>query len=303
MDSSLANARNLSRKSLGKRKIDERNVGNKKDDVRGYFTWNLDMERVLAEALRDQRSLGRQSDGAWKTVAYNAAADVLSTRFNVLVTGENVKNRIKLWRGWYGIISDILSQSGFDWDGTKCMINVEDENAWTEYVKSHEEAKRFRFKVIPNWNDIVDICAKDRANGVQVEHAFDADDVMSKEVVEDEEGSTVHIDLEEPSSATKKKMQHTRAYKGRDKEGMISSIREVAESLKDFVQVSKKRMEGNAQEVVQEVLNEMEMIADCDDALRYGAINWLTENPNKIAILKALPLWEKKKFLLASMPK
>lgn len=54
------------------------------------------MERVLSKALRDQRSLGRQSDRAWKKVAYNAAADVLSTRFNVQVIGENFKNHIKL---------------------------------------------------------------------------------------------------------------------------------------------------------------------------------------------------------------
>jgi hypothetical protein len=124
-----------SHKTKGKRKKDESNIGEKKEDARSYFTWNLEMERVLAEALRDQRSLGRQSDGAWKAVAYKAAADVLSSRFNVQLIGDNVKNRIKLWRGWYGIVSDILGQSGFDWDGTKCMITVEDENAWNEYVK------------------------------------------------------------------------------------------------------------------------------------------------------------------------
>ncbi|AES79337.2 Myb/SANT-like DNA-binding domain protein [Medicago truncatula] len=93
------------------------------------------MERVLAEALRDQRSLGRQSDGAWKAVAYNAATDALSARFNVQLIGDNVINHIKLWQGWYEIVSDILSQSGFDRDAPKCMINVEDENAWNEYVK------------------------------------------------------------------------------------------------------------------------------------------------------------------------
>ncbi|KEH17443.1 hypothetical protein MtrunA17_Chr6g0471571 [Medicago truncatula] len=140
------------------------------------------------------------------------------------------------------------------------MINVEDENAWNEYVKSHEEAKRFRFKVIPNWDDIVDICAKDRASGVQVEHAFDADDVMSKEANVNENSSDVYIDLEEPNSATKKKVQFTRANKGKYREGMVNSMKEVAESLKDFVQVSRKRMEGNAQALVQEVLTEMEMI-------------------------------------------
>lgn len=170
-------------------------------------------------------------------------------------------------------------------------------------MKSHEEAKRFRFKIILNWNDIVDICAKDKASGIQVERAVDVDDVTSKEanVDEDEEGSNEYIDLEKPSSATKKKVQCTCANKGRDKEGMIDSMREVAEILKDFVQISKKRMEGNTPKEVQEVLNEMEMIIDIDDTLRYKAINWLIDNPNKIAILKALPLSEKKKYLMASM--
>ncbi|CAJ2634961.1 unnamed protein product [Trifolium pratense] len=260
-------SQSLNHKTKGKRKKEESNTAEKKEDVRSYFSWNLEMERVLAEALRDQRSLGRQSDGAWKAVAYNAVADVLSSRFNVQLIGDNVKNRIKLWRGWYGIVSDILGQSGFDWDGTKCMITVDDENAWNEYLKSHEEARRFRFKVIPNWDDIVDICAKDRANGIQVEHPFEADDVMDKEAKVAEEGSNVYVDLEELSSPTKKKVHRTSANKSRDKDGMINFMREVAESLKDFVQANRKRVEGNGQAAVQEVLAEVEMIKDIDDSI------------------------------------
>ncbi|KAJ1422412.1 hypothetical protein SESBI_13037 [Sesbania bispinosa] len=80
---------------MGKRKMVENNIEDKKDDTRSYFTWNLEMERVLAD--------------------------------------------------------------------------------------SHEEARRFRFKVIPNWDDIVDLCAKDRATGTGAENALDADDIMSKE--------------------------------------------------------------------------------------------------------------------------
>lgn len=53
-------------------------------------------------------------------------------------------------------------------------------------MKSHEEAKRFGFKVIPNWDSTVNICAKDRASEVQVEHVFDVNDVMSKEANVDE---------------------------------------------------------------------------------------------------------------------
>ncbi|KAL5059313.1 hypothetical protein RYX36_030917, partial [Vicia faba] len=83
---------------------------------------------------------------------------------------------------------------------------------------------------------------------------------------------------------------YPRAYNGRDKEEMINSMREVVESLKDFVQVSRKRKEENAQEVVREVLNEMKNIVVSDDTLYYRAINWLVENLNKITVLKALSL-------------
>ena len=123
-------------KGRGKRKKEEgSNMEDKKDDLRGYFSWNLEMEWALADILRDHRSLGNKSDGAWKVVAYKTAAQVLSSRYKLQITAENVKNRIKLWRSWYGIVSDILSQSGFDWDGTKYMITVTNEDAWGEYVK------------------------------------------------------------------------------------------------------------------------------------------------------------------------
>ncbi|RZB60578.1 hypothetical protein D0Y65_043372 [Glycine soja] len=84
--------------------------------------------------------------------------------------GNNVKNHFKLWRTWYGIVSDILSQSGFDWDSTKYMITIENEIAWNEYVK-------------------------DRATGLGAENALDADDIMSKETNEEETIHTVSFDL------------------------------------------------------------------------------------------------------------
>ncbi|KAH1190202.1 hypothetical protein GmHk_20G057821 [Glycine max] len=131
------------------------------------------MECVLADVLRDQRNLSNKGDGGWKRSALNVVAAVLSTSFNVNVTSDNVKNHIKLWRSWYGIVSEILGQSGFDWDGTKHMITVENENAWNEYCcTSHKSAKPFRFKVLQNWEDIVDLCAKDRVTGHGAEIAM-----------------------------------------------------------------------------------------------------------------------------------
>ncbi|KAG5035303.1 hypothetical protein JHK87_010213 [Glycine soja] len=215
------------------------------------------MERVLAGVLRDQRNLGNKGDGGWKRPALNTAAAVLSTSFNVNVTSDNVKNHIKLWRSWYGIVSDILGQSGFDWDGTKHMIT------------SHKSAKPFRFKVLQNWDDIVDLCAKDRATGHGAETAMDADEAMSRETNEVEFtglGATATIDLEEPSSNTKGKRQgltssvtHSHKRKMGEKEGITTSLDKMANSFNRMVE----KMDGKVDdEDIQEVLREAALIPD-----------------------------------------
>ncbi|OMO99936.1 hypothetical protein COLO4_13013 [Corchorus olitorius] len=171
-------AKNVSRQGKGqarKKAIDEN------ENARTYFTWTLEMDRVLADILRDQHNLGNKCDSSWKSIAYNNAASALSSQFNVSIIGDNVKSRVKIWKKWYGIVHDILSQSRFNWDGTTCMITVDNESAWNDYVKSHPDAKCFRFKVIPNWYDIMDLCAKDRATGHGAETAMDANEHFNME--------------------------------------------------------------------------------------------------------------------------
>ncbi|KAH1100316.1 hypothetical protein GLYMA_13G077400v4 [Glycine max] len=176
---------------------------------------------------------------------------------------DNVKNRIKLWRSWYGIVSDILGQSGFDWDGTKHMITVENENAWNEYCTSHISAKPFRFEVIQNWDDRVDLCAKDRATGHGAETAMDADEAMSREINEVEFmglGATA-IDLEEPNSNKKGKRQ------GDDED-------------------------------IQEVLA---LIPDLNRQQWAKAIKWLADDPKQLAIVKVLPIHQKTNYVLTHL--
>ena len=49
---------------------------------------------------------------------------------------------------------------------------------------------------------------------------------------------------------------------------------------------------NESQEVVHEVVNELDNIPNFNGALRHRAINWLTENPIKFVIIKALTLDE-----------
>ncbi|KAI5334042.1 hypothetical protein L3X38_024175 [Prunus dulcis] len=72
---------------------------------------------------------------------YNTAANILAAQFNLQMSADNIRNRVKSWKKFYGVVSDILSQSGFSWDSTKKMISVDEDHVWEEYVKSHDDAR------------------------------------------------------------------------------------------------------------------------------------------------------------------
>ncbi|KAK9931025.1 hypothetical protein M0R45_018321 [Rubus argutus] len=72
------------------------------------------------------------------------------------------------------------------------MINVNENSVWEEYVKSYNDAISFRYKRISNWDDIVDLCGKDRATGEGAEISAEAIEVMTPPVNE-----VNHVDLED----------------------------------------------------------------------------------------------------------
>ncbi|RZB47037.1 hypothetical protein D0Y65_050897 [Glycine soja] len=280
-------------------------IGNTPQSYKELFNLRHAIARNAIE--RDQRNLGNKGDRGWKRSALNAAAAVLSTSFNVNVTSDNVKNRIKLWRSWYGIVSDILGQSGFDWDGTKYMITVENENAWNEYCTLHKSAKPFRFKVLQNWDDIVNLCAKDKGTDYGAKTAMDVDEAVSRETNEVEFmglGATA-IDLEEPSSNTKGKRQgstssgtHPHKRKMGEKEGIVASLDKMANSFNRMVE----KMDGKVDdEDIQEVLREAALIPDFNRQQWAKAIKWLADDPKQLAIVKTLPIHQKTDYVLTHL--
>jgi len=98
----------------------------------------------------------------------------------------------------------IVQSNSFLWNCSCVIINF-----FLFIFKSHKEARHIRFKAIPNWDDIVDLCAKDKATGHGAETAMDVDEVMNREVNEVNfvglEDLNATIDLEEPYSNLKRK--------------------------------------------------------------------------------------------------
>ena len=118
-----------------KRKEMAANKNEGEGEDKGYLPCNLQMEQSLADVLKEERKLGHKGDGGWKAVAYTTVAAILSAQFNLDITADNIRNRVKTWKKFYSTASDILSQSGFSWDATKKMTTVDEENVWQDYVK------------------------------------------------------------------------------------------------------------------------------------------------------------------------
>ncbi|KAG5142391.1 hypothetical protein JHK82_018086 [Glycine max] len=66
--------------------------------------------------------------------------------------------------------------------------------------------------------------------------------------------------------------------------------------------VDKKRIGmKEAEEIVEEVQNQLKNLSYLESGLRKKAIDWLTENPNKLAILKSLSLDKKEEYIMVFM--
>jgi len=166
--------------------------------------------------------------------------------------------------------------------------------------------------VLQNWDDIVDLCVKDRAIGHGAETAMDADEVMSRETNEVEFiglGAAAIIDLEEPSSITKGKRQgstsfgiHSHKRKIGEKEGITASasLDKMANSFDRMVE----KMDGKIDdEDIQEVLREAALIPDLNRQQWAKAIKWLVDDPKQLAIVKVLPIHEKTNYVLTHLAK
>ncbi|KAL5187540.1 hypothetical protein HKD37_05G013198 [Glycine soja] len=77
---------------------------------------------MFANYQRNQRNLDNKGDGGWERSALNVAAAMLSTSFNIISKTSNYED---------------CGMSGFDWDDTKYMFTVENENAWNEYCTTN----------------------------------------------------------------------------------------------------------------------------------------------------------------------
>ncbi|XP_074345842.1 uncharacterized protein LOC141684662 [Apium graveolens] len=104
---------------------------------RSYNSWNSKMDTILTSTLYQQINEGNKGDRDFKPQAYQAVADKLRVELNIILSAAHVKNRIKVWKKHYAVITEIRNYTKFRWDEERKMlvIPVEELEDWKNYCK------------------------------------------------------------------------------------------------------------------------------------------------------------------------
>ncbi|XP_021763140.1 uncharacterized protein LOC110727870 [Chenopodium quinoa] len=136
------------------------------------------LKHCLSRLMREIRVMGE-----FKSQAYQAVVDNVRKQLGILVTMDQVKNRIKVWKKHHSVINDIKTYTKFKWDDKKKMIviPVEDLQAWHIYCMETPAASAYQNKCFENWDDICTLFAPDRAIGDGAEQHEEAAAAMENE--------------------------------------------------------------------------------------------------------------------------
>ncbi|XP_054819376.1 uncharacterized protein LOC129318557 isoform X4 [Prosopis cineraria] len=118
--------------------------------------WTSEMDAYLSAILVEQIKLGNKCkiENKLMPAAYEAAALAMNERFDLDLTKDQIKNRLKTWTKQYEILKELLDQSGFEWDEKRKMVNAAD-SAWNDYIKQiNPDAQILKGRAIKNYNEL-----------------------------------------------------------------------------------------------------------------------------------------------------
>ncbi|XP_076891207.1 uncharacterized protein LOC143542524 [Bidens hawaiensis] len=131
------------------------------------------MDNAFIQAMITQKDNGNRVNGTLTSTTYDNMVEELSIKFQMKVSKKHLKNRLKTLKEhfsqWYDLFRG-TSLSGFSWNLTTQLIEADDE-VWKKLIESKPEAEALKTKKVSNFNEMIELFAKDRASGAQAETA------------------------------------------------------------------------------------------------------------------------------------
>ncbi|XP_004497637.1 uncharacterized protein [Cicer arietinum] len=155
--------------------------------------WTPSQDQYFLELMLSHVHRGNRTGKVFTRLAWADMTEQFNNKFGFKFDVDVLKNRYKRFKKLYYEIKTIVSQNGFKWDGTLNMITADDKT-WEEYIKVHPDAKAFKKKVVPCYNDLCIIYGHAVADGRYSLSCFD-------EGFEYEENASKELD--DPTSTSK----------------------------------------------------------------------------------------------------
>ncbi|KAF7828277.1 hypothetical protein G2W53_019441 [Senna tora] len=150
------------------------------DNRSSKHNWSADEDAALVAILVSMKVDQNHMQGSKFCSGY---LSVIERKMQEKVPGcrlkgiPHIQSRLKtLGKNW-STVHDMVygtNTSGFGWDEDRQLVVAERE-VWEAYIKSHPDAKQFRYKPFPYLADLTKVWGKDRATGAE---ARDADDII-----------------------------------------------------------------------------------------------------------------------------
>ncbi|KAI3820012.1 hypothetical protein L1987_13868 [Smallanthus sonchifolius] len=135
--------------------------------------WTEIMDNAFIQAMVTQQDKGNRINGTFTSQAYSNMIEELNTNLRMDFNKNHLKNRLKTLKErfsqWYDMFRG-TSLSGFSWNSDTQLIEAEDE-VWDKLIDSKPEAIMLKTRKVSNYNEMLELFAKDRASGAHAETA------------------------------------------------------------------------------------------------------------------------------------
>ncbi|KAI8574796.1 hypothetical protein RHMOL_Rhmol01G0381500 [Rhododendron molle] len=116
--------------------------------------WTPEMDRYFIELMLEEVGRGNKvDDHLFSKEAWTEMMSLFNAKFKFQYEKDVLKNRHKTLRNLHKAVKYLLDQKGFSWDETRQMVTA-DNKVWDDYIKVHPDARSYRIKTIPYYNDL-----------------------------------------------------------------------------------------------------------------------------------------------------
>ncbi|KAI4337231.1 hypothetical protein L6164_015674 [Bauhinia variegata] len=163
--------------------------------------WTPLMERYFIDLMLEHLHRGNRVGHTFNKQAWTDMLTMFNVKFGCQYDKDILKSRYtNLWKQ-FNDVKNLLCHIGFSWDAARQMV-VADDFVWDAYVKAHPDARSYRAKQMPNFDDLCVIYGYTTADGRYSlsSHDVSFDDELQELKLDDGLGSIAPSSNERPKT-------------------------------------------------------------------------------------------------------